>query len=86
MKVTINNGWTVTVMDGGFPLRKSFFGKTEDGTIILCTVKGQLQLIYEPGVDNWMMASTARTVDSLEQPLIEPIIIKANPLENVPTE
>lgn len=86
MKVQINNGDIVTVMNGGIPLRKTFFAQKEDGTLILCTVKGELQLVFEPGVDNWSMASVARSVDSLQDPLIEPITIKANPLENEPTD
>ena len=86
MKVTINNGWTVTVMDGGVPLRKTFFAQNDLGQLLLCDVKGNLQLIYESGCDGWLLASTARTVDALDQPLVEPVTIKANPIENNPSE
>lgn len=86
MKVTLKNGWTVTVMDGGVPLRKTFFAENDLGQLLLCDVKGNLQLIYESGCDGWLLASTARTVDALDQPLVEPVTIKANPIENNPSE
>ena len=86
MKVTLKNGWEVTPMDGGIPLTKTFFAETADKQLVLATIKGDLQLIYESGCNGWILGSTANTVDKLQEPLIEPIIIKANPLPNEPTE
>jgi hypothetical protein len=84
MKTTLKNGWEVMPLDGGLPLRKTFFAQTADKTLILATVKGELQLVYESGCNNWEIGSTAMTVDRLEHPLVEPITIKCGPLKNEP--
>jgi hypothetical protein len=83
MKVTINNGWVVTVMDGGIPLRKTFFAqKEDDGMLMLCTMGGDVQVLFEDGVDGWTMGSVAHTVDQLHEPLPHPVVVKAKPLLN----
>ena len=86
MTVTLKNGWEVTPVDSIVPLRKNFFANNALGQLLLCSVKGYPQVVFENGCSAWIIASTARTVDGLEQPLDEYIIIRNTPLENNPTE
>ena len=82
MKVTLKNGWEVLRLNGGLPLSKTFLAQTDDNKLILCTTKGDVQLIYEKGCSNTIIGSTAMIIDRLQEPLPQIIEVKANPLEN----